>query len=76
MNDLQRKALKTILEALENLSAELAEVQDEEQEACDNITAFFENSPRAERMEEVIYQLDEAFDSIESAIDSITEALN
>lgn len=64
MNAVRRKSVQRAIELLEEAKAILEEVKDDEQEAFDNLPESFQSSERGEKMEENIYYLDEAVDSI------------
>ena len=73
MNKQRRKQLADIVEQLESLKSELEEVKEQE-EAFENMPESLQESDRGQHMQEVIDILDNAFSSIEEAIDGITEA--
>jgi len=74
MNKQRRKQLADIVEQLESLKSELEEVKEQEEEAFENMPESLQESDRGQHMQEVIDILDNAFSSIEEAIDGITEA--
>jgi len=74
MNKERRKQLADIVEQLESLKSELEEVKEQEESAFENMPESLQESDRGQRMQEVIDILDNAFSSIEEAIDGLTEA--
>lgn len=73
MNAIRRKELMRAIELLDEAKGILESVKDEEQEAFDNLPESFQASERGETMEDNIYNLDEAYDSIEEIVDTIGE---
>lgn len=73
MNAIRRKELMRAIELLDEAKGILESVKDEEQEAFDNLPESFQTSERGETMEDNIYNLDEAYDSIEEIVDTIGE---
>lgn len=75
MNKQRRSRLAKILETLEDAKIDLETEKDEEQEAFDNIPESLQNGERGEQAQAYCSSLDDAFDSLESAIESIQEAI-
>lgn len=73
MNKQRRKNLAETLDMIEQILSIVETVKDEEQEAFDNMPEGIQCSERGEAMEEIIYQLEEIYDSIQSAQDQILE---
>lgn len=73
MNAIRRKELMRAIELLDEAKGILESVKDEEQEAFDNLPESFQASERGETMEDNIYNLNEAYDSIEEIVDTIGE---
>lgn len=73
MNAARRKMIAKAIELLDEAKGILESVKDEEQEAFDNLPESFQASERGETMEDNIYNLDEAYDSIEEIVDTIGE---
>lgn len=74
MNNIRRKAIQEIMDKLEDLKSDIESLKDEEQEAFDNLPEGIQASERGEAMESAVYNLDEAYESIESVIESLEEA--
>lgn len=74
MNNIRRKAIQEIMDKLEDLKCDIESLKDEEQEAFDNLPEGIQASERGEAMESAVYNLDEAYESIESVIESLEEA--
>ena len=74
MNNIRRKAIQEIMDKLEDLKCDIESLRDEEQEAFDNLPEGIQASERGEAMESAAYNLDEAYESIESVIESLEEA--
>lgn len=73
MNAIRRKELMRAIELLDEAKGILESVKDEEQEAFDNLPESFQASERGETMEDNIYNLDEAYSSIEDIVDTIED---
>lgn len=74
MNNIRRKAIGKIQEQLDELRSTLQDVLDEEQECFDNIPENLWGSERYEKADEALENLTSAMDSIEEAVDYLTEA--
>ena len=74
MNNIRRKKLNNIAEKIADLRAELEELQEEEQEACDTKAEYFPDCPQVEQMEEAICNIENAVSSLDDAISSLEEA--
>lgn len=68
MNKLRRKSLVDIMEKIQEISADLSAILEEEEECKDNIPENLQGSERYEISES-------ACDSMESAIESLDEAV-
>lgn len=71
MNKQRRKMIADVVERLEAAKSDLEMIRDEEQEAFDNMPEGLQGSERGETMEEGIYQIEEAMDGLDSALDSL-----
>lgn len=69
MNNKRRKEISKIVSALEDVRDRLSEVVDEEQSAFDNMPESIQGSDRGCESEEAIDSMNDALDSIESAIE-------
>ena len=68
MNNKRRKEISKIVSTLEDVRDRLSEVVDEEQSAFDNMPESLQGSDRGCESEEAIDCLNDALDSVESAI--------
>lgn len=75
MNKQRRKMIADVVERLEAAKSDLEMIRDEEQEAFDNMPEGLQGSERGEAMEEGIYQIEEAMDGLDSALDSLQEVM-
>ena len=73
MNRIRRKELSKALELLEQAKDIIEACRDEEQEAYDNLPEGIQSSDRGEMMDGYIYEMEDAMESIEGAIDTITD---
>lgn len=73
MNKARRKRIENIISKLEDLSVEIEEVMNEEQEAYDNLPEPIQYSERGENMEGYISSLDDAMNYVSDAISSLEE---
>ena len=71
MNKHRRKVLHQLFSQLIEIRDNLEIVVEEENEAKDNFPENLQQSERYEAMEEAVYNLEEAFSGIETAIDSL-----
>lgn len=71
MNNTRRKAIMKIAERLEELKTDFELLRDEEQEAFDNMPESIQESERGEHVENIIYNMDEVLENLESAFDMI-----
>ena len=75
MNNMRRKALSEVFDALEELKGTLEDLTYEEQECYDNIPESFQNGERAENMLTIIGYLEEAADALDTATENIQSAI-
>ena len=75
MNNTRRKQIQAIIDKLEDLKSDIECLKDEEQEAFDNLPEGIQASERGEAMETAVYNLEEAYDNLDSVIDSLTESI-
>jgi len=71
MNNTRRKAIMKIAERLEELKTDFELLRDEEQEAFDNMPESIQESERGEHIENIIYNMDEVLENLESAFDTM-----
>ena len=73
MNKVRRKKLQKVIGKLEEALAELAEIQEEEEEARDNIPESLQDSEQYEQIDGYCYTLDDAASTLEDQIGELTE---
>lgn len=74
MNNEQRKILDRVFAAIESAQSELEAVRTDEQDKLDNMPESFRGGERGEKQEEIVNALDEAYDSMQGALDAIETA--
>lgn len=75
MNKQRRKQIEDVTGKIRDLLADLENLRDEEEEYKDNIPENLQGSERYENAEECVYDLTEAIDSIESALEDIDNCI-
>lgn len=75
MNKIRRKNLQTIIDRLEDIKADLEEITYEEEEYRDNIPENLQSSEKYERADGACDNLNDAADTLDEVIDSITTAM-
>lgn len=73
MNNKRRKEISKIVSTLEDVRDRLSDIVDEEQCAFDNMPESLQGSDRGSESEEAIDCLNDALDSIESALEYLDE---
>ena len=73
MNKSRRAKINKLLEELEYINSEIESIKCDEQDAYDNLPESIQGSDRGQQMEEYVDSLDEAWESMQSAIDTLTE---
>lgn len=76
MNKRRRKELEDVLAALERAKDRLEVVRDDEREAYEALPEQFQQTERAEKMEEIADLIDEAIWPVEEAIDAVQAVLD
>lgn len=87
MNNVRRKAISTIIHSITDLNEkfsasvdelryEIEAVQDDEQEALDNMPESMEGSERYSAMESAIESLQSAMDSLDEAATALNESVS
>ena len=71
MNNIRRKEINKVKEKLENLLADLDGLKSEEEEAYDNMPESLQESDRGGEMLENIEYLDEAYNAVDEAIETL-----
>ena len=75
MNKTRRKKLEWILSDLETVRDEIENVKEDEQEAFDNLPESIQYSEKGEQMEMNVSDLEELYESIDTAIYNLNELL-
>lgn len=75
MNKDRRTRIQNIIDQLTDLETEIEKVQDEEQEAYDNLPESLQECEKGERMSDAIDSLDHAFCSVGDTISYLDEAI-
>lgn len=75
MNAQRRNKVKVIISALNDLQSQIAVIQDEEEEAYDNLPENLQFSERATAMEESLGNLDFAYGEIDDIIGYLESAI-
>ena len=75
MNKLRRKSLQALSEKLDELKSELEDIQQQEEEYRDNIPENLQGSDRYGRADSACSDLFDAVSSIDEALDSIESAI-
>ena len=76
MNKTRRKEIEKAIGALEEIKENIEGLQEEEQEAFDNMPEGLQDSERGEAVQENADQLDEAATYIGDAIDLLQEVID
>jgi len=71
MNKARRAVLNKIINSLVDLKSELYTICDEEECAYDNMPESLQESERGENMQEAVDAMNDAYDHIEEAVDSL-----
>ena len=74
MNKARRKAIQLIIDALTDIHENLDVIRVEEQDAYDNLPESLQESDRGEAMSTAVYNLEDAMEDINLAIDALEEA--
>lgn len=74
MNKSRRIRLDEIAEKLDALKTDIELIQDEEQEAFDNLPESLQGGEKGDKMQECIDNLGYAADNLQDAIDNINDA--
>lgn len=75
MNNTRRKSIKSIYDRLEELMQEIEAMQEEEQEALDNLPESLQEGERGQAMQEAADNLECAASSVQDALDYLEEAM-
>ena len=75
MNKERRKWAGKVQDKLMEAQADIEEIKSEEEMAYDNLPEGIQDSERGEAMQEAIELLEAAYDSVQDAIDNLSELL-
>lgn len=75
MNKARRKWLQSVIEQLEAQKTEIESIQEEEQEAYDNMPESLQDSERGQAMYECVSDLESERDSLEDVAQNLQEIL-
>lgn len=75
MNNTRRKAIQEIYERLEELMQDIEALQEEEQDAYDNLPESLQDGERGQAMQEAADNLEYAANSVQEALDYMEEAM-
>lgn len=75
MNNTRRKAIQKIYDRLEELMQDIEALQEEEQEAYDNLPESLQDGERGHAMQEAADNLEYAANSVQEALDYLEEAM-
>ena len=71
MNNKRRKTIGLVINSLENLSADLEDVAQEESDAYENMPESLQQSDRGSIIEDNIYNLEDCISQINDVIDTL-----
>lgn len=74
MNAQGRKLLAEYMGALEEIQQNIVSLRDEEQDKYDNMPEAFQSGEKGDKLETAISEMDEAVDSIATAITNLETA--
>lgn len=74
MNKRRRAAINKLKDQLTDMQTSVEEIRDQEQQYFDGMPESFRDAEKGQKAESVISVLEEALSSVESAIESLTEA--
>lgn len=75
MNKTRRKSIQRIIDQLSTLKEDIDILREEEQEAYDNLPESLQESERGEAMSSAIYNLEDAMEDIDLAIEALEESM-
>lgn len=75
MNKQRRKEIEAVKDRILECIDELESIRDDEQDAYDNLPESFQEGERGEQMQEYIYLIEAALDSLEDANSSLEEVI-
>ena len=75
MNNKRRKTIGLVINSLENLSADLEDVAQEESDAYENMPESIQQSDRGSIIEDNIYNLEDCISQINDVIDTLSSMI-
>ena len=75
MNNVRREFIQNLVDKLYDIQSDLDSIQEEEQEAFDNIPENLQNSERYEQAGAAVAALDSAAENLCECINSLEEAM-
>ena len=75
MNNKRRKTIGLVINSLENLSADLEDVAQEESDAYENMPESIQQSYRGSNIEDNIYNLEDCISQINDVIDTLSSMI-
>lgn len=75
MNNKRRKTIALVINSLENLSADLEDVAQEESDAYENMPESIQQSDRGSIIEDNIYNLEDCISQINDVIDTLSSMI-
>ena len=75
MNNKRRKTIALVINSLENLSADLEDVAQEESDAYENMPESIQQSDRGSIIEDNIYNLEDCISQINAVIDTLSSMI-
>lgn len=76
MNNKRRKTIGLVINSLENLSADLEDVAQEESDAYENMPESIQQSDRGSIIEDNIYNLEDCISQINDVIDTLSSMID
>jgi prefoldin subunit 5 len=73
MNDKRRKELNEIFRELHALQGRLDDIQNEEQDAYDNLPESLQSAEKGEQMQEYINAIDQSKSDLETTMDTLAQ---
>ena len=75
MNNKRRKTIAVVINSLENLSSDLADVAQEKSDAYENMPESIQQSDRGSIIEDNIYNLEDCISQINDVIDTLSSMI-
>lgn len=75
MNKARRKFIQQIMDTLTDIKENIDLIREEEQESYDNLPESLQESERGEAVSSAIYNLEDAMEDIDLAIETLEESM-